>query len=127
MHWSHTSAHQKPRMQILVPPSMSAEFDALILHGTRELVPSSPHQKIVVGLIGLSGNLMAVLSGTRLASLPIHQRPGIRSWVIFLKKGGTADKAIDSTDRGAADVAKHLIDSHRRKISCFSSMGGIPT
>lgn len=43
---------------------MSAEFDAFILHGTWELVPSSPHQKIVVGLIGLSGNLMAVLSGT---------------------------------------------------------------
>ena len=37
------------------------------------------------------------------------------------------DEPIDSTDRGAADVAKHLIDSHRRKISCFSSMGGIPT
>lgn len=35
------------------------------------------------------------------------------------------DEPIDSTDRGAADVAKHLIDSHR--ISSLSSMDGIPT
>ena len=41
---------------------------------TSTIISSS---KDCCGSFGLSGNLMAVLSGTRLASLPIHQRPGI--------------------------------------------------